>query len=538
MSQFISMLALLLAGAMATSTHEVAPMAHATAGFKVVVDRGTGRIIATPTQTDLAALSRGDKIERRRSMWELRRFALTHGGEGVHLDGWADVAFATQREGAVDAQAATVRGTLRRNPDLRAGADSDNRVLLYTPRPFDPGSTHSHFDTSASPNLLMEPGINADLAAFDVDLTKQALQDMGWPLGGFNVDVTYSDAASQGFQDPLLGAQRRSAFEAAAEAWGLILGSTVTVHIEARFLELDCDEDGGTLASAGPQFAFRDFAGSEPGVWYSGALAEALAGANLSTDDVADPTAADLRVTFNQSIDEECLGEGTRFYYGLNGREPAGEIAFIAVAMHELAHGLGFVGLLDARSGALFQGLPDIFTTLTYDTKKRKHWDEMTQSARKKSARRGRKVSFDGPRTTARAQRYLKGKEVLEISAPADLAGSYEIGTASFGPQLKPKGVSGELVLVDDGSAKPTFACQPIQNGAEVSGALAVIDRGDCFFTEKVKNAQNAGAIGAIIIHNEAGLPPPLGGSDPSIRIPSVRISRAAGRKIKRELRQ
>ena len=55
--------------------------------------------------------------------------------------------------------AATVSGRIRRNPKLVAGGDDEGRVLLYTPRPVRPGSTHSHFDSSASPNLLMEPSI-------------------------------------------------------------------------------------------------------------------------------------------------------------------------------------------------------------------------------------------------------------------------------------------------------------------------------------------------------------------------------------------
>jgi hypothetical protein len=186
----------------------------------------------------------------------------------------------------------------------------------------------------------------------------------------------------------------------------------------------------------------------------------------------------------------------------------------------------------------LFRGAPDIFTTLTYDTKKKRHWDEMTTSGRKKSAKRSRKVSFDGPLTTSRAKRYLKGKEVLEITAPVNLAGNYDIGTASFGPKLKKAGVSADLALVDDGSSNPTFACQPILNGAEIAGKIAVIDRGDCFFTEKVKNAQDVGAVGVVIVHNEAGAPPGLGGSDSTIRIPSVRVTKVDGRKIKRELRR
>src|SRR5690606_6989945 len=41
----------------------------------------------------------------------------------------------------------------------------------------------SHFDTSASPNLLMEPAITPTLkAATNVDLTAQLFRDIGWPI--------------------------------------------------------------------------------------------------------------------------------------------------------------------------------------------------------------------------------------------------------------------------------------------------------------------------------------------------------------------
>ena len=58
-----------------------------------------------------------------------------------------------------------------------------------------------------------------------------------------------------------------------------------------------------------------------------------------------------------------------------------------------------------------------------------------------------------------------------------------------------------------------------------------------CGFAIKVKNAQNAGAIGVLIADNVAGSPPPgLGGSDPTITIPAVRITLADGNAIKARL--
>jgi uncharacterized protein DUF4214 len=63
------------------------------------------------------------------------------------------------------------------------GADSSNRVRMYAPNPVDPGSSVSHFDTTASPNLLMEPNISNSLThnvGPPSDLTLPLLQDIGW----------------------------------------------------------------------------------------------------------------------------------------------------------------------------------------------------------------------------------------------------------------------------------------------------------------------------------------------------------------------
>ena len=56
-----------------------------------------------------------------------------------------------------------------------------------------------------------------------------------------------------------------------------------------------------------------------------------------------------------------------------------------------------------------------------------------------------------------------------------------------------------------------------------------MVERGTCNFTVKVKNAQNAGARTAIVINNIAGAAIAMGGSDPTITIPSVMISLADG---------
>ncbi|MDH3743750.1 MAG: hypothetical protein OES47_01460 [Acidobacteriota bacterium] len=162
----------------------------------------------------------------------------------------------------------------------------------------------------------------------------------------------------------------------------------------------------------------------------------------------------------------------------------------------------------------------------------------MTRRERIDSAVRAGQVSFDGDLTTQAADSFVRGSFVVQVKRPKSLRGIYLAGGASFGPELSEKGLRAKLALVNDGSDKPTFACQPILNTNAVAGKIAVIDRGDCFFVEKVKNAQDAGAVGVIIIHNEPGPPPGLGGSDPSIDIPSVRVTKKDGKRIKKELRK
>jgi hypothetical protein len=77
----------------------------------------------------------------------------------------------------------TVRASIIADATRFAGADVRGRPLLFTPNPRQAGSSVSHWDQSASRNLLMEPAINLDLTSFLVppfDLTLPLLQDMGW----------------------------------------------------------------------------------------------------------------------------------------------------------------------------------------------------------------------------------------------------------------------------------------------------------------------------------------------------------------------
>ena len=131
------------------------------------------------------------------------------------------------------------------------------------------------------------------------------------------------------------------------------------------------------------------------------------------------------------------------------------------------------------------------------------------------------------------------GTSSLKITAPASVAGSYLVGTASFGPALSSPGVTGEIMPVVDQTNGTGLACTALSaaNALAVNGHIALVDRGVCTFNVKAANLQAAGAIGMIVADNVAGSPPPgLGGTDATITIPSVRITLADGNTLKAAL--
>ena len=66
-----------------------------------------------------------------------------------------------------------------------------------------------------------------------------------------------------------------------------------------------------------------------------------------------------------------------------------------------------------------------------------------------------------------------------------------------------------------------------------VEGAIALLDRGILTFAEKASNAQAAGAIGVVIVNNEAGLFRGALGEQPGLAIPVVGVTGEAGEALR-----
>jgi hypothetical protein len=124
---------------------------------------------------------------------------------------------------------------------------------------------------------------------------------------------------------------------------------------------------------------------------------------------------------------------------------------------------------------------------------------------------------------------------VLLVATPAPIAGTYITTGAGFGPTFATAGPkTGALVLANDNTGTSSDGCEALVGFP--AGGIAVMDRGSCNFTVKVKNAQLASAAAAIIINNIAGDPISLGGTDATVTIPAGMVSLADGNKIRASL--
>jgi hypothetical protein len=127
----------------------------------------------------------------------------------------------------------------------------------------------------------------------------------------------------------------------------------------------------------------------------------------------------------------------------------------------------------------------------------------------------------------------------LSVISPADIAGNYQFSAPAWGADYQQGTAYGQLVLANDGSANPTLGCGAFINAAAMAGNIAVIDRGNCEFGNKAVNAQNAGAIAAIIVNNVAGvIDMGAGAQSGNVTIPTIMVSQADGNLIKQRINQ
>lgn len=146
----------------------------------------------------------------------------------------------------------------------------------------------------------------------------------------------------------------KAAMEYAARLWGLYLDSNVPISLDACWA---ANLSAGILGHGGTLGAAWNFAGAPKlSTMYQYALANSLAGTDI------DPDSADMYLALSNKFD---------WYYPTDGNVPAGQYDLATVALHELAHGMGFAGSMVVSAGKAYwgwgYGVPMAYDSLAYN---------------------------------------------------------------------------------------------------------------------------------------------------------------------------
>jgi len=136
------------------------------------------------------------------------------------------------------------------------------------------------------------------------------------------------------------------AFNHAVDIWSVTISSNVTLRIDATWENLG----SGALAQAAPTNLQQNFPNAPlADTYYAVALANAIAGEDLSEQ-------SDVTCSFSNTAN---------WYFGTDGDTPAGAYDFVTAALHEIAHGIGFIGSAYYTEGFGFIGTAN--TPYPYD---------------------------------------------------------------------------------------------------------------------------------------------------------------------------
>lgn len=143
-------------------------------------------------------------------------------------------------------------------------------------------------------------------------------------------------------------AAARTAFQAAVNIWQTQIHSTVPIDVSADWSNLTAlYGDDSILGAASPTDYVVNFPHApQQNVAYPIALANAIAGsdqlpANICDSDPSYPngSGAEITASFNS--------QQSAWYFGTDGHPGGGQVDLESVVLHELGHGLGFIGSYD-----------------------------------------------------------------------------------------------------------------------------------------------------------------------------------------------
>jgi hypothetical protein len=327
--------------------------------------------------------------------------------------------------------------------------------------------------------------------------------------------VVYLDDPGTGFLDPApaaplpgnpattLGEQRQAVLQAALDIWAMRIDSVVSLRVGAFFEDLDC------FAGMGGPFRWAEGIATMPlaDAPYPAPLIAARTGQRVSGQ------SPELLVRFNANLERPCyqaiVPDG--FWYGLDRYQPSPTtfLPFLEIALHEIGHGLGFVGIVgdDGTVPTGFSGL-DIFSRQFYSASQQQPFTALSAQQRAASLALPGDLLWDGAAVKQRLDEVLgPPREVRAIVGGQ--ARSWPASSHEFVPIRPAPGLDARLhaarnnVLAPSTDAvarSPRDACEALLDAPLPPGSALLAEVGGCDYDTKWRHAYLAGAEALLVM--------------------------------------
>jgi hypothetical protein len=208
-----------------------------------------------------------------------------------------------------------------------------------------------------------------------------------------------------------LGEQRLNVLFEAARILNESLDIKYDVHVGSQFTVLPCSGDGTVLGQAGASDYYLD---------YSNGSVVPYALANHILDRDLNGSGLEIDTQFNSALDNQngCTA-GLSWYYGFDSAPDDGT-SFLSVVLHEIVHGMGFIGLMGSSAHAPFSW-PDGkegFSLLSKNLGRAglsATLDEMTRGQRIIAMTSGDRLTWKGDSANNKTSNYSSGVNQNEI---------------------------------------------------------------------------------------------------------------------------